>query len=444
MNKQTLAKGAAALAAVGTVASIALIGGSASADPQQITNAFYGYGSDTIQDVTNAFAGYSNGVNFPELQTDSDTQVVSWDAFGSQCIVPAASAPQILRPNGSGNGQRILAAANVAGETWPLDGAPTACGPALGTSGFVDFSRSSSGPGSRQNDSGPLQWLPFGRDALSFAFAKPSGSSLGGVVTNLSSAELIALHDTGPQVIDGTPIIACGIQTGSGTYGTWMGDLGLSDDPPFGDAPGTALCNSISDPGLVDQDPTDGFRLQENNSPELILKANQLATISDPACDGVAGGAAVSCADAQLVIGFSASQFIARYNEQVGSPDSRLDSVNGGIGSVDSLGFPINATGGSGTVGDLAGDETLSPNGSYYADGNYGRDVYYIVPFNKIDPGSFIVDNNLRDMFVSETGPFEASKICAADSIIEQHGFLSLGSDCMVPLDSLRGDFRTS
>jgi len=439
--KNKLVKGTAALAAVGTIASLgALGGGSAGADPQQIANSFYGYGSDTIQDVTNALAGYSNGVNFTPVQADgTDKQIVSWDAFGSDCITPATGAPQILRPNGSGNGQRILAAANTTGGTWPLDGVATACGPALGTSGFVDFSRSSSGPGSRQNDNGPLQWLPFGRDALSFAFANPNEAFPS--QTTLTSAQLAALHDTGPQLINGTPVIACGIQTGSGTYGTWMGDLGLSDDPPFGDATGAALCNSIADPGLVDSDPANGFRLQENNSPELIIKANKGNEISDPICDGVAGGAAVTCEDAQFIVGFSASQFVARYNENVGSPDSRLDSVNGGIGAIDSLGFPITVTAGTGTNGaNLVGDETLAPNGSYYADGNYGRDVYFIVPVNKFS--GFGADPELVNLFVSSPG--DPSKICEATATIEQHGFLDLGASCMVPVDSLRGDFRTS
>ena len=490
--KDKMAKGAAAVAAVGAVASIVMVGGSANADPQQLTNSFYGYGSDTTQDVTNALAGFSNGIDFTPVKTTGinaatgdpfSTQLVSWDAFATTCITPKTGAPQILRPNGSGNGQRILASANVTGARWPLNGNGSTCGPSVGTSGFVDFSRSSSGPSSNV-PTGPMQFLPFARDALSFAYVKPSGTA---PVTALTRTQLIALHDTGPQVINdpdgpgglpGTPVIACAIQDGSGTYQTWMTQLGLTNgtnSTALGDAVGTTLCNSVTSAGFVDTSATNGFRTQENNSPEFLRKAALLPSMSHPNCDGDTGTTApVPCTDAQLIIGYSASQFIARYNESVGKPDSRLDTIiinsvpvpaNGGLGAIDALGYPIRVTADpNGTPGitgvdpapntpapvGLTGDESLAPDASYYAAAQHGRDVYFIVPFAKIS--GFLASANLINMFVSTpdnpataaVNEFVPSRICSQVATIQQHGFLSLGNNCMVALDSLRANYPTS
>ena len=44
------------------------VGGSASADPKQLTAAV-GAGSDTTQDVMNALAGHANGFNFTPAQS---------------------------------------------------------------------------------------------------------------------------------------------------------------------------------------------------------------------------------------------------------------------------------------------------------------------------------------------------------------------------------------
>jgi hypothetical protein len=411
--QKKLVRTAAALAAVGTIAGVASIGASpAQADPQQYTAPVFGFGSDTLQDVTNAFAGFSNGVNFTPLQSQpGNRQMVSWDAFpANSCISPKVGGPSILRPNGSTNGARIISAAySPAADTWPF-GATALCGGPKNPQGLVDFARSSSGPAT-VNASGALTYIPWGRDALSFAYTRPSGTP----TVSITAADLVTLHSTGPQLIGGVPVIACGIQTGSGTYASWMTALGL---PNPGDNTGTATCNSVG--GVPDV----GGRLQENNGPDLIAKAGLLGTMTHAICDGVAGGAAVPCTNAQLVVGFSASQYIARSNN-VGSPNPNLEGTGfSGLGRIDGQQAV------SGTI------PNLIPVADAYNNATFGRDVYYVVPYENIDVANFTDIAYIVDMFV---GP--SSKVCSATSTIQQHGFLAI-SNCGDT--TLRAPFRTN
>lgn len=410
-----LVKVAAAAAAIGSIAAIGFVGNSpAHADPKQYTDPIFGFGSDTLQDVTNVFAGATVlGTYVPPLQTSAATgqkQIVSWDAFAPgaadptvvNCITTKTGAPQIQRPNGSGNGVRALSAAFNVGQKWPA--AAGACGATRPMGGLIDFARSSS---SVTTTSGPLVYIPFGRDAFGFGYVRPSGSP----VTSITAAELTALHSTGPQLIGGVPVIACGIQTGSGTYSSWMTALGLATNGT-GD-PGTNTCNNA---GVA---PFSG-RVQENNGPDLTGKSTFLSSMTSDICDGVAGGAPVTCENAQLVVGFSASQFIARSNG-VGSVPPNL-GVNGGLGAIN--GIPAV----TGTAPNLAA------NAAWYANTTFGRDVTYVVAAAAIEGADAVP--SLVDMFVGST-----SKVCAATTTIQQFGFLSLGASC--GSTTQRGPYRS-
>jgi len=416
----------AAAAAVGAT-FVALAGdASVSADPKQYTDPLFGFGSDTLQDVTNAFAGYSQGVDFTPLRTANGKQIVSWDAFpagaidptATDCIVTKVGTGQIKRPNGSSNGLRALSA-TVGGGQWPLSG--TDCGGPRAMTGIVDFARSSSGPSS--NPSGPIQFIPAFSDALAFAYIKPTGDP----VTDLTTAQLTAIHGTGPQIIDGTVVIGCGIQTGSGTYGTWVGKIALSS----GADTGTDLCNNAGGTG----------RLQENNSPDLEAKSLLLSSMTSPLCDGVddSDTTAVSCENAQLIVGYSASQWIARGNG-VGSPDSDL-GANGGLGLIN----------GNAAVSGTA--PNLAPVAAAY-ESSFGRTVYYMVDYMAVEPGGEETSPAILDMFVTDLGDDDAiggtdanadtpSKFCAAGTTIEQHGFLQI-DNCGVITDALRASLKTS
>ncbi len=369
--------------AAGIVAS-----SSAYADPQQY-KALIGFGSDTTQDVMNALAGYSGGNNYPPVQGFGDVQLASWDAFpANECIVTKVGAPTILRPNGSTNGRRVLSRA-FGGGTW----AGGVCGTRVMT-GLVDFARSSAGPASAGT---VLTYIPFGRDALSFGYNKPSGSP----VTSLTPAQLTSLLLTGPQLISGTVIIPCGIQTGSGTYASWNTALGISTTA--GSDTGTAFCNTgLAIGGLPDA----GGRLQESNGPELTIKANSLATTSDPICDGVAAGPAVPCTNAQVIVGFSASQFIARSNNVAApnpGPGVGLGAINGVVAT-------------NGTA------PSLTPNATFYANATFGRDVYNVLATEVV---ADIGNQQIQSMFVGPT-----SAVCSASATIQTFGFLALGAAC--------------
>jgi hypothetical protein len=415
-RRSRLVKVAAAAAAIGSLAAIGFAGNSpANADPKQYTDPIFGFGSDTLQDVTNAFAGVNiAGTYIPPLQTSAATgakQIVSWDAFppgtadptAASCITTKVGSPTILRPNGSTNGVRALSSAFNAGQRWPLSGTP--CGAARSMGGIIDFARSSSTP---ITTTGPLVYVPFGRDYISFAYVRPSGSP----VASLTPGQLTDLHAIGPQLIGGVPVFACGIQTGSGTYSSWMGMLGRPTDGT-GD-PGTNICNNAGVGATLN-------RVQENNGPDLTGKAGLLASITNDICDGVAGPPATTCENAQIVAGFSASQFIARSNG-IGTPNPNL-GANGGLGAISG----VNAT--TGTAPNLA------PNPAAFANTTFGRDVSYVLAAETILGVDAIP--HLVDMFV---GP--SSKVCSATATIQQHGFLPLGAGCGAT--SIRGNFRTT
>ena len=402
-RKSKWIKVAAATATLGSIAAIGFVGNSpAQADPKQY-GALVGYGSDTTQDVMNALSGFANGINFTPVQSQdaTQTQLVSWDAFpAGQCITTKVGAPTILRPNGSTNGARIISRA-FGGGTW----GNTACGQ-RDVSGIADYARSSSGPAGVGTD---LVYIPFGRDAISWAYSKPSGSP----VTDLTAAQLSSLQVTGPQNIGGTVIIPCGIQSGSGTYATWNGMLGLAvtGTPDTG----TAFCNTgiAATPAVPDA----GGRLQESNGPELKAKADALATTSNPICDGVVGGPAVSCANAQVIIGFAASGWVARSNG-VGFP---APGPGVGIGSIGGVAPTANAA------------PNLTPNSAFYASSTFGRNVFNILPSETIND---IGNVQIQSMFVGST-----SSVCQATSTIQQFGFQSLGASC--GSTTLTGPFRS-
>jgi hypothetical protein len=376
----------AATAVIGLTAVIA-VGEPANADPKQFS-AFIGVGSDTTQDVVNAMAGFvplpagsGGGTNFTPVQSSAATgrvQLASWDATGTTCITPKAGGTSYLRPNGSTNGRRALSRA-LDGGTWP--GATASCGGPKPTNGLVDFARSSAGvaPGG----SGPLTYIPFGRDGMSFGYWVEPGAT---PVTTLTSAQLQALHNTGPITVGSTTIYACEIQNGSGTYQFWRDALGVTDGQID---TATAICS-----------PVEANNLQENDGNGL-------------AAAGAAVVAAQPAANVQVVVGFSAANFIAQTNGKV---TSQLPSPAGTVdlGSIDALGKPY-----TGPVGG-----PVAPSSTFYNSATYGRLVFNVVSTTRIGPpaGS---NQDFKTMFVGST-----SAVCLATTVITDYGFLTIGATC--------------
>lgn len=364
------------LAVVGLSALIAT-GSPATADPKQFAAAT-GVGSDTTQDVMNALSGFNNVTSFTPVQSTAASgrrQVASWDAVGASCITPKAPGATFNRPNGSSAGRRALSRA--------IDGTSygdATCGGLKPVSGLVQFARSSAGPSGTGTD---LTYVPFGRDGMSFAYY---ANGVVAPVTTLTSAQLTSLFSTGPQIIGGVEIVPCGIQTSSGTYQFWNTALGTAST----EATGTATCNNAASAAGLNT--TTGGRAQENDGNGLKAR-----------------GDLVAFAGKQVIIGFSAANFISQSNGVVVSQLPAGGVVD--LGAIDALGKPYTGTA-----------PTMTPSSTFYASTTYGRDVYNVVSKALLDgPGN----NDIKTLFVGST-----SAVCSATTTIQAFGFLGLGASC--------------
>ena len=421
---QKMVRGAAAVAVIGALASIGIVGGSANADPQY-TTALVGVGSDTTQDVTNALAGFAPvpaGVNvvngrFVPVIASNGQQLVSWDATNPDpsstdtCITARPGGPLFQRPNGSTNGRAALSRAypTVAGvsNTW----GSALCGGLKDVSGQVDFARSTSVPSS--GDAGTaLTYSVLGRDAVSLAFYRngvasnnviPGGTTSSVLKTSWTRAELTALYSNisaagGIQVVtadDGTTpvnVLPCAIQAGSGTQRFVLGAFGVTAPQ---ETAATSVCEGLGGTG----------RLQENDSTALKAK-------------GI-----LAPANTQVVIGFSVGAFVGKSNG-VALPNPQTDQVGvAAITNAVSTGTAVPLG-----VGYTGTAPNLVPSPTFYNGVNFGRTIYNVVPTAKID--SAFGNDGLKSMFKDPdgTGPLQAA-ICAQSAIIEKFGFLT-SSNC--------------
>ena len=232
----------------------------------------------------NAHAGFNNGINYQPVQSTAASgyrQLASWDASpAGSCITAKVGSPTILRPNCSTNGRRALSRGPAAGCGATLRAATESC----------RASSTSLDP--------PLALRLLVLPSPTFRSARCLELRLrrtGGWAHPRHRSVIgrdLGAFSTGPDLIDGVVLIPCGIQTGSGTHQSWLTSIGVSDT-------GTALCNSLT-PGAGDgTGPSAGVA----TALSCKQKAAALATASDDACDGEDGGAVVSCANAQVVVG---------------------------------------------------------------------------------------------------------------------------------------------
>lgn len=341
--------------------------GAAIADPSPLPtpgvpstySAYAATGSDTIQDLYNAF-GTTNDVD-------------SWNAFGSSSIQTKSSGPAFQRPAGSGDGRKALSASwDSANHIWK--------GVDLYTSHAVDIARSSGQPSVQvaagaSNDN--LTSIPLARDAVDVAV----GSSLKGVIANVTTAQLRALYKctagagvtfTGNTAhLAGRDLIVQLPQAGSGTRSFFLTALGIT-------APGAC----VVDGGTAD--PT-----QENNAGDVLANG---------------------------IIPFSAGSYIAQFNNvapNTGVVDMGLLTVDGrpGVSVSGSVASPSTAS------NSLYGDPTLPvPAQNVGSPANpsvLSRDVYSVVATSNLAS-----DATLRTL-VTTTLP-------GASATISQYGFLPL------------------
>ena len=379
-HTKRLAFAVAMTATLGTT----FVGGSAQADPKQLTAAV-GVGSDTTQDVMNAMTGFTNGVNYTPIQSTSASgyrQVISFDAVppagvADACITPKVGGPTFARPNGSGAGKNALSRAQ--------DGTKygnVACGGVQDVAGLVDFARSSAGPTS--GDTGTaLTYIPFGRDGVSFAYYRAAGSP----VTSLTRAQLTTIFTstTGATTIGGVRILPCGIQTSSGTYKFWNT---VTTASTTAENTATTECNNLL--GV-------GTRAEENDGTALKARGD---------------AAEAATAGTQVIIGFSAGSFIAKSNLVApGTPPAAV-----GIGSIDDGATPAVITS---PVTGVA--PNLAPNTTFYASTIYGRNVYNIFPTAVI--ASAFGNDDLKSLFSGST-----SAVCTNGATIAKFGFQTIST----------------
>ncbi|MCU1392685.1 MAG: hypothetical protein JWM34_1113 [Ilumatobacteraceae bacterium] len=410
-NKKRLGAGVIAVAALGA-AFATTSNGPANADPKQ-PSALVGVGSDTIQDVMNAFAGTTNGQYYTPLHSsvaNGSQQEISFDAIppsgvASMCINTKNNGPLFTRPNGSGAGFHALSDAfNGVGWTGAsyTDSSNVlhSCASTLTQlGGQIDFARSSSGPGADTANHGAT-YVPFARDAVSFAFYRPDG---GTTVDTLSAAQLHTLYTSaGTASVDlgvGVNFIPCALQSGSGTWKFFNGN-GAASQANFTDTQG-ATAASLCGTG----------RLEENDGTALKTRATAVAT------------ATPSLANVEFVVPFSAASFIAKSNNiALGAPpaDVKIGAINGDnwAGGGANLGFPVTGTA-----------PNLTAVSSFYDASTFGRNVWIILPTAVANPTNVNLSKATREMFIDDaTLNGGTALICQSDAqtIVHKFGFTSI------------------
>lgn len=396
--KRRAALATSAVAAGGLLASVLV--STAGADPRQHTNQVVGTGSDTTQEVMNAMAGQADDDYYTPVHSSYDTgsyQISSWDAVAPgdpnntlTCISPKAGLNAIQRPNGSSQGRAALSRA-FDGQAFTVAGGDSACA-GKSTSGLVDFARSSSGPGGSTQE---LTYIPFAKDALTYAITRVDGANGdagdGTGNTSLTFAELQSIF-TGPgtgTTINSVLYVPCDIQHGSGTQKDWPGKVGGSVTTGTIDS----AAQRCDDLGVVGTDANG--RLQEHKANQLEAKADLFETANPGQV-------------AQLLVGFSVSNYIAQANGA--SPDNTDPNV--ALGSAIAGQAPFTGTA-----------PNLVPNSDFYnatptGNPSPGRFVYNVLLTDIVDGFG---NEHLKQLFVG-TG----STVCQNGAVIEKFGYAQL------------------
>ncbi len=208
------------LLALGAACGIAIagVGVATSASAEPVSNSYVLVGSDTLQDSLNAIINGTT-VSGPQVKvTANNATLGNFDAFGSPAIQTKTAGTFFGRPAGSGAGVTALRA-SITGANYSGNAAI----PARAITGQVDIARSSSGPGSNANANGLLAYVPYGRDALGFAF-KGGDSSW----ATLTAAQLKGIYECTNTTIGGVTVKPRIPQNGSGTRSFFLAAIGVT------------------------------------------------------------------------------------------------------------------------------------------------------------------------------------------------------------------------
>lgn len=335
------------IAAIGAAFGLALAGlgaaGAASANPVTPNGGYSIVGSDTLQDAVNALANGTKITGSNVRSLAAGRVLSSFDAFPTASSV-AAAAPvagaliqtkafgtYFLRPAGSGNGKAALLAS--IGKNG-VGGSASTVWNGVDIAGQVDLSRSSGALTADAN--GDLVAVPFGRDAVSFAYKAGANISQSTIdtVAAYSASQLLALVNAtnGETVVNSDDhIVAVLPQSGSGTREFFLKAIGHSS-------------NGKADVSTV---PAAHQSFPENNGAVLAPGADEI-----------------------WVMPFSVASYVAQQNHA--APADTTAGIS--IGSPQSGIAPFTGTAGS-----------RVPNKAYYDSATWGRDTFIIAPYAKLN-----------------------------------------------------------
>jgi hypothetical protein len=349
-------------AALGVVVAGLAIAAPASADP--VSNGYVLVGSDTLDAASNALANGTTVGGSALRVTAGGNNIASFDAFGSTTIQAKPNGPYFGRPQGSGDGVKALSR-SIDGAAWNKNGV------SVSIAGQVDIARSSSGPASA-NPSGPLLYVPFGRDAVSYAYKLGAGVTSASGIENLSRDQLTQIYNGTLTSIGGVTVAPKLPQDGSGTRSFWLKAISVTTPSGVPDAGTTTL--------------------QENNATAF---------------------AATAAPNTVAIVPFSAAAWIAQSNNvapnTIGTSAVQLGSIGGAA--------PFTGTG-----------STLVPESAFYSSSTFGRDTYMVVENARVETGNAKYDAGLAALInptlAKSLTNFSASP-AASGAVKKKFGFLA-------------------
>jgi len=210
-------KAIALCATVGVTLSGIALATPANADP--VSNSYSIVGSDTLEDVVSALSNGTTITGSSVRSTVNLTSIGSFDATGSSYITTKSGGVRFGRPNGSGDGVKALSRSiDGSGYTSGTAGSPAN----VVITGQVDIARSSSA--GTANANGELMYVPFGRDAIAYAY---NGTATG--IDAISASQMKSLYECSVTTIGGVTVTPIVPQAGSGTRKDWLNKIGSSE-----------------------------------------------------------------------------------------------------------------------------------------------------------------------------------------------------------------------
>ncbi|WP_191413615.1 hypothetical protein [Salinibacterium sp. ZJ450] len=341
---------------------------SSAAYAEPVSSSVVVVGSDTLQDVMNALANGTSISGGSVRSLAGDSTIGSFDATGSTWIQTKPNGARFGRPNGSGDGVKALSRSIDGGAyTSATPGSPVG----VTITGQVDVARSSSGAGAAANPTGPLLYIPFGRDALSYAHSGGANAAF----DSIDQATLEGLFECTITTVGGVTVTPVIPQAGSGTRKDFIAKINVTE--------GSML--EVSEGGCV-------VVGQEHDTKNLA--------------DG-------SAFPANAVTAMSAAQWVAQ------NTGAGVDRRGAGV----KIGSPI-----AGTPAVTGTGASMVPNKPFYDNTTWGRDTYVVVQNARVTVGDPVYDAKLANLVsnaTSKLGNTQSTLPGQAGSVKKKFGFLA-------------------